>query len=93
MLVGVCDPPPAELPKAGSSELVAEENQPEEANTGVPDLPPVVKRSKTITIRGRDIWGKTKSATFDGIYLLMYPNNNSDKRSSLSQLPKEEKKR
>lgn len=92
MLIGVCDAPPAELPKASSSKVVVEETKPED-KTGVPDKPAVVKRPKTITIRGRDLWGKTKSAAYDGIYVLMYPKDNTDKRSSLPQLTKEEKKR
>lgn len=91
MLIGICDPPPAELPKPGGSKVVAEETQPEDI--GVPDLPAVVKRPKTVTIRGRDLWGKTKSAAYDGIYVLMYPKGNTNKRASLPQLTKEEKKR
>lgn len=90
MLIGVCDPPPAEISKVGSSDVVAEEIQPEDF--GVPDLP-VIRRPKTFTIRGRDLWARTKSATFDGIYVLMYPNNNRNKRASLPPLIKEEKKR
>lgn len=91
MLIGVCDPAPAEVPKAGSSKVIAEETQPEDS--GVPDIPAVVKRSKMLTIRGRDLWARTKSATFDGIYVLMYPNNKRDKRSSVPPLIKEEQKR
>lgn len=93
MLIGVCDPSPAEPPKDVSSLPVVEETQPEDF--GVPDLPTVVnRRPKKLSIRGRDIWARTKSATFDGIYVLMSPNLlNREKRSSLSPPIKEEKKR
>lgn len=96
IFIGVCDPPPAELPKDGE-ETVAEETQ--SKDFGVPDLPTVVKRPKMVTIRGRDLWARTKSTTFDGIYILMYPNNDRDKRLSLGRLGggggsmKEERKR